>query len=272
VICIGTRLIIRARTYEDSNFAPQAHKIIVDIDNLELQKFTFPCEKICADAKEILVYLNTLPKFDCVEWITQCRTVKSKYPKFDSKLKKVDVYQEINTLSKVHKEESIVVANGFACIATYQSWEVKPNQRVLMNSGTASMGWALSAAIGVYFATLKPVLCIEGDGSMMMNLGSLWVIKQYNIPINLVIIDNQGYNSIKSTERSMKSKSSYGCETKDLSIMEWPVLDDIVDKYMVIYTDPNQDYLVKVASHLENGKWVSDTLDNMSPHEEDNHD
>lgn len=272
VLCIGTRLNIRARTYEDANFAPQAKKIIIDIDFAELMKFKFPCEKICADAHEILNDLITLlPLMNCQDWVAHCKELKTHYLKFDPRIKRMNVYQEVYNTSIMSEHEIIVVANGFASIATYQSWVVKSNQRILMNSGTASMGWALSAAIGAYFASNQSVMCIEGDGSIMMNLGSLWVIKQYDLPIKIVLIDNSGYNSIKSTERSMNSKERYGADYGDLYFPNWNGLLEDFDCY-ILHVDPEQDYFVKVASHLENGKWVSDKLDDMSPHEDEKHD
>ena len=97
----------------------------------------------------------------------------------------------------------IVTSNGTAHVITLQMYRLNKHQRLFTNVGCASMGYGLPAAIGACIGNKKqPVLCIEGDGSLMMNLQELETVVNYKLPVKIIIINNEGYLSIKMTQES----------------------------------------------------------------------
>jgi acetolactate synthase-1/2/3 large subunit len=116
----------------------------------------------------------------------------------------VNPYCFMKTLFDVLKEDQIVVTgNGSACVTSFQAAELKPGQRLWTNSGCATMGYDLPAAIGANKASGgKPVVCLAGDGSIMMNLQELQTISGNKLPIKIFILNNSGYVSIFQTHRN----------------------------------------------------------------------
>ena len=99
--------------------------------------------------------------------------------------------------------EVVVGGNGTAFLLPFQVGKVKQGQRYIWNSGDASMGYDLPAAIGACFANNKQrTVCLAGDGSIMMNLQELQTIKHYNLPIKLFLLNNDGYISIQQTQKN----------------------------------------------------------------------
>src|SRR5262245_52402295 len=95
----------------------------------------------------------------------------------------------------------VVSGDGTACVTSFQAAELKPGQRLYTNSGCASMGYDLPAAIGAWYATgAKRIVCLAGDGSIMMNLQELQTIVGNRIPVKLFILNNTGYHSIRQTQ------------------------------------------------------------------------
>ena len=126
-------------------------------------------------------------------------------------------YKFIEALTDKLDENAIVVcANGTPCVAMFQAGKVKKGQRIFWNSGTASMGYALPAAIGACFASGREVICIEGDGSLMMNIQELQTVRHYNLPIKLFVFNNGGYHSIQETQDN-NFDGRIGCDEKDIS-------------------------------------------------------
>jgi acetolactate synthase-1/2/3 large subunit len=97
----------------------------------------------------------------------------------------------------------MAMANGSACVCIFQVAQIKKGQRFISNSGDASMGYDLSAAIGAsYDAGKRNVICLAGDGSIMMNLQELETIKHNELPIKIFVINNAGYSSIRQTQKN----------------------------------------------------------------------
>ena len=106
----------------------------------------------------------------------------------------------------------MVASNGTACVAFFQAFESKAGQRLLLNSGDASMGYGLPAAIGVCAANNRQsVVCLEGDGSIMMNLQELQTVKTYQLPLKIFILKNGEYASIIQTQRNFFDGRLSGC-------------------------------------------------------------
>ncbi|MCX7905292.1 MAG: thiamine pyrophosphate-binding protein [Elusimicrobiales bacterium] len=212
ILFLGTRNNIRQIGYNWSDFGRNAYKVVVDIDENELKKPTLvPDLPINFNVKHFLNLINEKFKrenFDIgkwEKWLKWCQDKRDKYPVvFKNNIKineKVDPYYFINELTKeTNINDIIVAANGSACVCLFQAGIVKKGQRIFWNSGCASMGYDLPAAIGAAIATGKDVICLAGDGSIMMNLQELAVISYHNLPIKIFILNNDGYISMKQTQ------------------------------------------------------------------------
>lgn len=213
VLCLGTRNNIRQASYNYENFAKNAYKIIVDIDKAELDKPTIkPDLRINADLQEFIPNLlaskNDI-KIENKDWLKFCQNLKEKYcftnhPEQKQKQDVIEPYHFTYELTKCLSENDIfIMANGSACVCTFQNAVVKKGQRYILNSGNASMGFGLPAAIGAFYqANNRNVICLEGDGSIMMNLQELQTIVHNKLPIKIFVINNQGYSSIRQTQRN----------------------------------------------------------------------
>ena len=222
VLFLGTRNNIRQASYNWENFAKNAKKIIVDIDPAELKKPTVkPDLPICGDLRNVLPALVKQLKKPLGEktWLAHCQKLRAKYPplrEFTIKpTDKIHPYYFMHTLGKILPENTPVVAsNGTACVAFFQAMDSKKDQRLLLNSGDASMGYGLPAAIGVCEASGKDTVCLEGDGSIMMNLQELQTVKTNNLPIKIFVIKNGEYISIIQTQRNFFNGRLTGCNVQ----------------------------------------------------------
>lgn len=222
VLFLGTRNNVRQVSYNWENFAKRAYKIVVDIDPAELQKpLVKPDLPICADLKDFFPALaERLGAFKAdKKWLDYSKNLRAKYafenvPEYrQEKGVPVNVYNLTHTLTAVADPEDIfVVANGSPCICTCQCAVTKKGQRMFLNSGDASMGYDLPAAIGAAVANPdKKIICYTGDGSIMMNIQELQTIKTHNLPIRIFIIRNDGYSSIKQTHKNFFNANYVGC-------------------------------------------------------------
>ena len=212
ILFLGTRNNIRQASYNWENFAKDAKKIIVDIDKAELDKPTVrPDVAINADLRDFMpALLNQVKDFSKQDWAKYCQNMKQKYsfensPEYTQQENGlINVYSFIRELTKNMPDNAIMVAaNGSACVCAHQVGIVKKGQRQFWNSGDASMGYDLPAAIGAaYQANGRPVVCLAGDGSIMMNLQELETISYNKLPIKIFVINNNGYSSIRQTQRN----------------------------------------------------------------------
>ncbi len=221
ILFLGTRNNIRQISYNWKNFAKKAFKVVVDIDKAELLKPTIqPDMPICTNLKEFLPmmkqYILQNPK--CTElqinkWLNFCKNLKKKFS-FENEYEqlsllkpdsdKINPYIFVRKLTEqMCKNDILVMANGSACVCTHQTAVVKSGQKFILNSGNASMGYAIPAAIGACIANnYESVICLEGDGSIMMNLQELQTIKHNALPIKIFVLNNNGYSSIRQTQRN----------------------------------------------------------------------
>ena len=111
------------------------------------------------------------------------------------------------------EEGAIVVSgNGTACVTAFQAAYVRRGQRLFHNSGCATMGYDLPAVVGAAFA--KPgqdIVCITGDGSIMMNLQELQTIAGYGLPVKIFLLNNRGYHSVRQTQKNFFPDNVVGC-------------------------------------------------------------
>ena len=217
VITIGTRMAIPQLGYDIKEFSREAHKIIVDIDPTELDKFSSDKSftLIEANAKHFLENLlnnvNAPLESNVKDWLTTCHNWKVKYPRVDANFLHAEKdgllnsYSFIKELSTHFKSNEIIVTDmGTALTCTHQAIDLKDTQRVVTSTGLGEMGYGLPGAIGASLASDKQrVVLINGDGSMMMNLQEMQTIVYHQLPIKLFVYINDGYLTIKHTQFNM---------------------------------------------------------------------
>ena len=210
IIAIGARLNIRAVSYNWEFFGREAKKILVDIDQNELNKKTIAADiKIKSDAKVFISDLRSVLKdeLDFGAWLEICKNYRKNYPTiepFRQNVKDwVDSYNFFDVLSNHKRDLVYVFGNGTACVSSYQSLRLYENQKVVVNSGCASMGYDLPAAIGACFANgKKDTICVTGEGSLQMNIQELQTIIHNKLPIKIFVLNNAGYISIRNTQNN----------------------------------------------------------------------
>lgn len=205
VLAIGCRMSIWQCGYDDKNFAPNAHIVMVDIDDDELAKNPH-VEPIKMDAKTFVDSLE-IPEERAV-WLKHCNHWRSMYPWVESPAHDdtnyINSHRFMQRLNKHLMPNQIIVTDqGTAMIAAHQVLRLKPPQRIMTSGGLGEMGCGLPAAIGASFASDKSdVLCIVGDGGIMMNLQELQTIMHHKLPIKIIVFSNGGYGMIKITQRN----------------------------------------------------------------------
>ena len=306
VIAIGTRISIRQVGYNWKTWARAAKVIMVDIDQAELKKPTLHVDMpIWADAKDFLTRLNSAITQDLVFqnriWLDACQNWKKNYPvvqpkQWEENGSTANVYAFVHYLSEQLPENSLTaVSNGACCVVGHQTYVIKKGSRFANNSAVASMGYGLPAAIGTCIAGGRAeTICLEGDGSIMMNLQELQTIITNKLPIKIFLINNSGYHSIRITQSNLFSehcKVGIGEESGDLSFPAFRKIADAfgfpyyeahsnasmketVDKVLAlegpvfceIYTDTEQRWEPKSSTkRLEDGTLVSPPLEDLAP-------
>lgn len=223
VLAIGNRLNIYQVGYQLDTWAREAFVIDVDIDELELKKPTIRVDlPVCCDAAKFISLLlsklddNTDVYTSTKDWIVRCQTWREKYPVVQKKHYEqetlINIYAFLDSFSRALPEGMItVVANGSASVAGSAAYYIKKNQRFIMNCAMSSMGYDLPAAIGACVgAGHKVVMCIAGDGSIMMNIQELQTIVTNNLPIKIILINNQGYHQIRLTQTNLFKRNFVG--------------------------------------------------------------
>lgn len=302
---LGSRLNIRLISYNYRNFAKNAHKIIVDIDEKELHKPTVKADMpVHADVKDVMRALAKAVGAarepitgDHTEWLSRCREVNGKYPAVlpeHYRSHELNPYVFIKEFTQRLSEGDVVVCgNGSACVMTFQAAVVKGGQRLFTNSGCAAMGYGFPAAVGVCFARGgRRVICIDGDGSFQMNLQELQTVVHHRLNLVIVILNNNGYHSIRQTQSNLFEPPLVGvCADNGIS---FPDMEKIAYAYGIAYrridaadglsekleealaqegplileavVDPKQNFEPKLSSKvLPDGTMVSPEPDDMYP-------
>jgi acetolactate synthase-1/2/3 large subunit len=294
LLSIGSRLYVRQTGYNFEGFAKQAYKIHVDIDENELNKPTlFTDLKIHSDAKEFLKVLNfqNLPQTN-KEWLDECFKWSCSprvLPKHRNKTEYASHYALMEELSKfIPQDHHIVTSDGSANVVTMQVMDLKGTQRLITNTGCAPMGYGLPAAIGA--ATHHKVICIEGDGSLHLNIHELQTMKHYNLPVKLILLNNDGYTSIKISQKAFFNGRFVASEKN--SGVSFPNFEKLIKAYdlpyysiknnqnihptleeflayegpavLEVFTDPEEFHEPKVVAKLgEDGKFIPGELKNI---------
>lgn len=306
IITLGCQLSIRQLSYEWQNFAKNAVTIAINNDYNELDKPTLnidlPIIYDCGDFSDLLLEAISGKKFDHTEWLRWCRALNKKYPvvtdEHYSESRPLNVYAVVNELTKHAPEDTcFVLANGAACVVGLQASIIKQKTRVFTNSGASGMGYGVAAAIGAAVASkhISPVVCIEGDGSLMMNLQELQTIKTNTKNVKIVVLNNDGYHSIKQTQNNLFNGKLRGyCGADASSGLEFPSfeliasafdidylavrsvdkLNESIDQLFAVdhpilleaFVDPEQDFEPKLISRMkDDGTFITPSLEDMHP-------
>lgn len=305
ILAVGTRISIRQVGYNWKTWAREAEVIMVDIDPEEMKKPTLHVDlPVWADAKDFLEKMDLLS--DSVvssrpEWLAACEGWKRKYPAvlpkhWEENGKTANVYAFVRYLSSQLPENSLTaVSNGACCVVGNQAYVIQKGSRVANNSAIASMGYGLPAAIGTCISGgRRDTICLEGDGSIMMNLQELQTIITNRLPVKIFLVNNNGYHSIRITQTNLfanHSKVGIGPESGDLGFPEFKkiaeafgyryfsahsneemkkAVDEVLNLegpvFTEIFTDTEQVWEPKSSTkRLEDGTLVSPPLEDLAP-------
>ena len=303
LISLGCRLNIRMIGYNHFDFAKNAYKIIVDIDSRELIKPTIrPDMPVNANVKDFidgLLNVNYEVQEKHKEWLKWCRNLVERFPTVQKEYYcttggLINPYVFMDKLfEQLVEDDRIVCGNGSACVITFQASKIKQGQRMFTNSGCAAMGYGFPAAIGVAVAdSSRRTICIDGDGSFMMNIQELATVAHNRLNIKTVLINNNGYHSIRQTQSNLFNPPYIGID--EMSGLGFPNFAKIADAFGVNYfaidneencsvvlqemldsegpcicevmVDPRQNFAPKSSSKvLPDGRIVSPSLDDMAP-------
>ncbi len=301
LLILGSRLNIRQTGYAWNSFARAAYKIWVDVDGAELRRPTIkPDLPIQADLQDFFTEMNKqLSDWNASQfsdWLAWCKERNEKYPAVLSKHKdftgRINPYHFIGALFEcLGKDDIVVTGNATACIVSFQAGKIKLGQRLFSNSGSASMGYDLPAAIGAAVAGEgKKVICLAGDGSLQLNLQELQTVIHYQLPIKIFVLNNGGYLSIRTSQKgffggtvgespesdvsfpdTLKLAQAYGIpawrlDSEDFSerideilAMSGPVICEVM-------LDPAQGFEPRQSSRqLPDGRIISAPLEDMFP-------
>ena len=227
LISIGSRVSGRITGGNVKTFARQAKKYMIDIDNgtlkKEFQQVTFDenincdAKKFIKEFKEFLIKKNFKSEKNKEKWLKKCQQWKKTYdPVKKSYFKNtntVQPYAFVRTLSEKMGKDDILVADcGGNIVTCNHAFETKKGQRYFTNNGNSPMGFSFSGAIGAYFANPKRnIVCIIGDGGMNMNIQELQTIKNYNIKIKTIILNNHIYGITKAFQETNFGGKSEAC-------------------------------------------------------------
>ncbi|MBA3044802.1 MAG: thiamine pyrophosphate-binding protein [Euryarchaeota archaeon] len=240
VIAIGSRLSVSSTGHEYKTFAREAKIVVVDIDPEEHRKNTVRIDHfINADAKNFITQFNNISLDGHSEWIKKCQHWKSKYPvcllEYANEKNGINLYYFVDRLSANMKPDSVTVSDaGSSFYVASQGIQLKARQRYITTGGQAEMGYTIPATIGVSFARgKKEVLGITGDGSFQMNLQELQTIIHHDLPIKLFVWNNDGYLSIRASQRKFFNGRFIG--TDSTSGVSFPDLRKIARAYGIQY-------------------------------------
>ncbi len=305
VLVLGCRLNIRQISYNWGSFARAAFKVMVDIDRAELEKPTLSLDlPIHADLGGFLEALEAeldsySPPAAHTDYLAWCQARVARYPtvlpEYWRGENKVNPYCFGQSLfAALDKDDVIVTGDGTACVVTFQSATLKQGQRLFSSSGCASMGYDVPAAIGAWHASkgAKRIICVAGDGSIMMNLQDLQTLSGQGIPAKVFVLNNDGYHSIRQTQQNYFPDNVVGCGPEsgvtfpdfqklgqafgfttrrcerhaDLAQAIRETLETPGPQILEVMLDKAQPFAPKLSSRrLEDGRMVTSALEDLAP-------
>lgn len=305
VLVLGSRLNVRQISYNWQSFARNGRVTMVDIDRAELEKPTLNLHRpVHVELGAFFAAAERLPdpQINQAEarqtFVTRSRARAQRYPvvlpEYWSDEQPINPYVFAKTLfDELDEGDIIVTGDGTACVTMFQAAELKPGQRLYTNSGCASMGYDLPAALGAYYASgAKRIICLAGDGSIMMNLQEMQTIAGNRLPIKIFVLNNDGYHSIRQSQQNHFPDNVVGCGPE--SGLTFPNFDRLAAGFAIsarqvdrdrnlaaairatidgegpqlceVMIDKAQQFAPKLGSRkLEDGSMVSPPLEDLTP-------
>jgi acetolactate synthase-1/2/3 large subunit len=303
LLILGCRLNIRLVSYNWENFARYAYKVMVDVDAAELKKPTLKIDyPVHGDLRDFLPLFQRLtqtwqPRHH--KWLEWCKERLRRFPvvllRYWRLPERVNPYCFMDRLfAHLGEDEIVACGDGTACVTAFQAASVKHGQRLFHNSGCAAMGYDLPAAVGaaIAFPNHNRVICLAGDGSIMMNLQELQTIAGRKLPVKVFVLNNAGYHSIRQTQSNFFPDNIVGCGTdsglsfpdfsKVARAFDLPFqrcgchadLDSAIRTTLAgpgpamceVVLDLEQAFAPKLSSRkLEDGRMISAPLEDMAP-------
>ena len=229
IIALGTRFSIAQIGHHQRLFAPDAKKIIVDLDRSELNKSTVNADvAICGDAGQFCLAMELkLRKLSSSVWLRTIQRLRDSYPtmlpEYRTETQGVNAYHFVEQLNRRMADDAIVVTDvGIAYICTMQTLKLNGRQRLFHSGGVSAMGYGLPASIGAYRAGgRRQTICLAGDGGMMLNLQELQTIAHHNLPIKVFVFANNGYATIRMAQENHFGRHSISCSIMRKSNSGW---------------------------------------------------
>jgi acetolactate synthase-1/2/3 large subunit len=242
-ISIGARLDFGQTAFNHKNFARKAKKIIIDIDEAEIDKMEFDIDcPINFDAKEFLEEaLNQIDKKekDFPEWLSICKNWHERYPvilkEYWEQKECVNNYVLIDALSQTMVSGDLLIpgSSGASSEVTMQAFKVKDGTRIFNSEGLGSMGFGVPAAIGGCIASdRRRTVCVDGDGGFIMNIQELETVRRLNLPIKYFVLNNGGYASIRNSQGRHFDKEVASGENSGVTL---PDIEKISHSYGIKY-------------------------------------
>ena len=259
---------------------------------------------ILSDARKFIESIldSTNKNVSYSDWIKQCNIYRKTYPvvdqehadiKDDSGTSFINSYRFMQVLEKhFHPDQIVVTDMGTALLSGHQVLKFKDGQRMLTSTGLGEMGFGLPGAIGATIGSGREVMCLNCDGGMMLNLQELQTIVHHQLPIKIIIFNNDGYLMIKHTQKALfsgrysGSDKASGVSCPDFSkvaaafdipsfqIRTWDDADEIIPQVQAIngpvicevFTHPEQLFVPKLSLvQNKDGSIVSPPLEDLSP-------
>jgi acetolactate synthase-1/2/3 large subunit len=303
LIAVGSRLGLQQTGFSWEEFVPSGRVVQVDIDSFELMK-SHPRKELCirGDGEEFLAQLVQLMDAPAVvdQWLNFCRQVKLALPTSEEvnepRGEFINPFELMLEISAVAKEGDFVIpsSSGASFTVAMQTFKLKTQQKMITNKGLASMGYGLSGSIGAALRGQGATTWLfEGDGSFAQNLQELGTVGAQNLNLKMLIMANNGYASIRMTQRNYFNGSWIGCDTE--TGLGLPNLQALASAYTIDFVrlsadkeerllqldnlksnfgpvlvevpiDPEQTYYPKISSRaLPNGSMKSNPLHIMEP-------
>ena len=301
LLTIGCRLSIGLIGHDYQDFAPNAKKIMVDIDEKELTKPSVsPDIPVQADAKDFIEALDTELddfRFSNGDWLEKTKAWKSKYPvnlpEYKNEKEGINSYHFINVLSEKSSDDDVFLLDTGSCFHVHsQAFKVKYGQRHIITGGLSTMGYMPGVIGPAVLRKEKDVYCITGDGSLQMNIQELQTIATNNLPVKIVVLNNNGYLLIRLTQQNFCEGRLIGegpesgvgfpnleklADLYGLGYMKIASIEDLDDKaddlvnasgplICEVITPAQQLLIPRVASKkLDDGSMISMPYDDMFP-------
>jgi acetolactate synthase-1/2/3 large subunit len=224
VLVIGTRLDPPLMGWDPHQFARGAYKTVVDIDPAELRKLEGAIDNpICADARTFIDHMlqqgRSVPNKDRTAWLQRCQDWKARYPLVLPEHRApglVSVYHLAEIIGQEAGPNDRVVSgsSGSAIEVFLLAYRARKGRRVFHTAGLGAMGYGIPASIGVCLGSGKrKTICVAGDGGFQLNIQELATIAHLQLPIKFFVLNNQGYASIRATQKNYFGGANIGCDS-----------------------------------------------------------